>query len=498
MKKLFIVMNVLVMVFLTTALLAQDQNRRRNLWPETLETITVTGTVMIDSIGQHPVYQLDVNADGAVDYRLAFGPWWYRPESGAVRPSAGQSVTIVGQVLTNTEPATIIVFELNGLLWREAVQYGRYGWNGEPFWPQRRDTVTVSGWTLIDTTYYYPHYFLDVNNDSIPEYKLGFGPFWYVPASGAIRPAAGEFIIILGLLHEMNGIDLLSVLSINGLEWRPIARPAPWAGQWHRHSRRDTTRLQCQNDLGHWIDFPPGFMEPPMAGKQWPDSVFIQFCRIYPDSLPGSSRTRNQFVGFYLDLNDPEGRQMMNGDFGGHRGRIQFRKQARFHFVYSDSLLNSLGLESSLKVQYWDDPSNQWLVVENASVTTANNSITFSSDVLSNYYALCAETEVTDVATLGQNIRPEQFQLYQNYPNPFNPATSIQFELPVEANLRLAIYNSLGQQVALLVDGPVAAGKHTIQWSGNDASGQPVASGFYLVRLVTGDQVLTRSMVLIK
>ncbi len=96
------------------------------------------------------------------------------------------------------------------------------------------------------------------------------------------------------------------------------------------------------------------------------------------------------------------------------------------------------------------------------------------------------------------SIRPQQFQLYQNYPNPFNPTTSIQFELPIESNLRLAIYNSLGQQVAVLVDGPVAAGHHTIQWNGNDASGQPVASGFYLVRLETRDQVLTRSMTLIK
>ena len=81
----------------------------------------------------------------------------------------------------------------------------------------------------------------------------------------------------------------------------------------------------------------------------------------------------------------------------------------------------------------------------------------------------------------------------RNYPNPFNPTTEIHFSLPSAANVRLDIYNIVGQKVATLADGAFGAGDHNVTW---DASGY--ASGVYFYRLTTDDFAVTRKMLLLK
>src|SRR5690606_11788149 len=89
---------------------------------------------------------------------------------------------------------------------------------------------------------------------------------------------------------------------------------------------------------------------------------------------------------------------------------------------------------------------------------------------------------------------PSSFSVEQNYPNPFNPETSIRFEAPASGHLTVAIYNLLGQQVASLFDGQVAAGAGQMTWNGLDDAGQQVATGIYLARFTFGQQVQTVSM----
>jgi phosphatidylserine/phosphatidylglycerophosphate/cardiolipin synthase-like enzyme len=97
-----------------------------------------------------------------------------------------------------------------------------------------------------------------------------------------------------------------------------------------------------------------------------------------------------------------------------------------------------------------------------------------------------------------QERLPEQFQLAQNYPNPFNPGTSIQFQLPGAAEVNLAIYNISGRLVRTLVAGAMAAGSHTVRWEGDDSAGQPVSSGVYMVRIKSGNKIMTRKMMMIR
>jgi hypothetical protein len=90
------------------------------------------------------------------------------------------------------------------------------------------------------------------------------------------------------------------------------------------------------------------------------------------------------------------------------------------------------------------------------------------------------------------------FTLDQNYPNPFNPTTKIGFALSKSGQVRLEIFNILGERVKTLADQTLKAGHQTIEWDGKDDSGEEVASGIYLYRLQTKDFTQTKKMVLIK
>jgi len=88
---------------------------------------------------------------------------------------------------------------------------------------------------------------------------------------------------------------------------------------------------------------------------------------------------------------------------------------------------------------------------------------------------------------------PDKFYLKQNYPNPFNPRTIINYELPITNYVELNIYNINGQKVATIVSGKQNVGFHSVEW---DASG--IASGVYYYRLVAGEYVATKKLVLTK
>ena len=99
---------------------------------------------------------------------------------------------------------------------------------------------------------------------------------------------------------------------------------------------------------------------------------------------------------------------------------------------------------------------------------------------------------------------PTKFELYQNYPNPFNPSTFIKYSLPEISNVKLEIYNIMGQKVITLVDGILPAGYHHASWNGKSDKQTEIASGIYICILkaesVEGGKTFTdmRKMVLVK
>jgi hypothetical protein len=92
----------------------------------------------------------------------------------------------------------------------------------------------------------------------------------------------------------------------------------------------------------------------------------------------------------------------------------------------------------------------------------------------------------------------DQFALVSAYPNPFNPQTTISFELFSDSNVDLAIYNMVGQRVATLVNGFKDSGSYDVEWGGSDVSGSDLASGVYMVKLVTDKGIVTNKITLLK
>ena len=102
------------------------------------------------------------------------------------------------------------------------------------------------------------------------------------------------------------------------------------------------------------------------------------------------------------------------------------------------------------------------------------------------------------LAALGGAVAlPEGFALGANYPNPFNPATIIPYQLATTAQVRLEVFNTLGQRMATLVEGEQGAGTYQARWDGTDAVGRAAAAGLYLYRLTVDGVSQTGRMVLV-
>jgi hypothetical protein len=90
-------------------------------------------------------------------------------------------------------------------------------------------------------------------------------------------------------------------------------------------------------------------------------------------------------------------------------------------------------------------------------------------------------------------IMPTKFELFQNYPNPFNPVTNIKFSLPQAERVKISIYNSLGEEVLLLVDKDYEAGFYSIELNASNLS-----SGIYVYRLETTNLIDSKKFLLLK
>ena len=109
------------------------------------------------------------------------------------------------------------------------------------------------------------------------------------------------------------------------------------------------------------------------------------------------------------------------------------------------------------------------------------------------YSIRCIKDEGTTDADDKEYIRPTEFKLMQNFPNPFNPETVINYQLPTSSHVRLMVFDALGKEVSRLVDRELEAGNYSLIFDGRD-----LPSGIYFYTLNTGNQNLTRKMILIK
>ncbi len=99
--------------------------------------------------------------------------------------------------------------------------------------------------------------------------------------------------------------------------------------------------------------------------------------------------------------------------------------------------------------------------------------------------------EYSDVVEV--EIVPNEFELSQNYPNPFNPSTTIRFSLPKQTELKISLYNLLGEFVEAIAEGTYETGYHKVTFNANN-----LPSGMYIYRIESNDFVQTKKMMLLK
>ncbi|HPG39902.1 MAG TPA: T9SS type A sorting domain-containing protein [bacterium] len=93
---------------------------------------------------------------------------------------------------------------------------------------------------------------------------------------------------------------------------------------------------------------------------------------------------------------------------------------------------------------------------------------------------------------------PAKMALFQNYPNPFNPSTTITYDLTKQAQVKIEVYDILGQKLATLVNAKQAAGSYSIVWNGLDGRGAQASAGVYFVKLSADDFEQIQKMILVK
>ncbi|MEW5924833.1 MAG: FG-GAP-like repeat-containing protein, partial [Candidatus Zixiibacteriota bacterium] len=117
---------------------------------------------------------------------------------------------------------------------------------------------------------------------------------------------------------------------------------------------------------------------------------------------------------------------------------------------------------------------------------------TFS--ILWNRFDVVVDVNEPDI----KNALPDEFVLAQNYPNPFNASTVIEFSVPARSQVKVAIYNILGQEIKTLVDENKTAGNYRVIWDGTDVAGQVVATGVYLYQVRINDAAQVKKAILLK
>ena len=131
------------------------------------------------------------------------------------------------------------------------------------------------------------------------------------------------------------------------------------------------------------------------------------------------------------------------------------------------------------------DPNGEWILKVYDSAT--GNTGTFDAWGLTLVFEM-----MTGIDNPFSQL-PTEYRLFQNYPNPFNPITTIKFDLPQDNDVKIVIYNVLGQKVETLVSKDLAAGRYSYQWKP-----QGIASGLYFYSIEAGDYKSVKKMILMK
>jgi hypothetical protein len=278
-------------------------------------------------------------------------------------------------------------------------------------WPHDWEEIALFGWAIVVPSEDNPevsHYFFDEDNDGEPEYRLGFGPWWYEPDSGAQRPENGDEVDIMGGLIGFHpgspDLEVVIVWELNGETWFD---PDGYGHHEHYPEVMDVAGwsvvLEEEDPCNqYWLDEDgDGVTEYRLAFGP-------------PEYDPGNGATRP-----------------VQDDWVEITGGLMEHHPAGATIVVYE--INGL---------FWRSPG------DTTGLTIA--------------YEVVGET-----APLA---RPQTIDMVSAYPNPFNPTTTIQFTIMENSAVEIEVYNMLGEQVATLEDNYMQAGTYTREFDGSGLS----------------------------
>ena len=499
-----------IILFASTLGFSQGWMHSGNFNPDSLKPISVSGKIIADSSMMNGMYYLDINNDNTPDYMLNLGPVWYKPDSiSTLRPKVGDNVTISGGLYDGMFSIPMIVVDsINGSFWRSGLDsfwnnMGTHSMMGGMnnnmmnysfgFNHDSLHSVSLTGKVMIDTTFMYYHYYLDVNSDGVPDYFLNFGPPWYQSSSNASLPANGQTISIKGGMLSTGFMKMVIVYQLNGTKWMDSTQFGNHlGGGWIHSGMMQSQKFNDPFDSTDWMNINPGWHQSGMmGGGMMPDSLYCQILEAFPQDFPGMSG-QSAFAGYEIGIFNPDGtnNMMQSGQMGGG---MSFNSQTNFQLHFNNMQTTGFNVNANnLKVKYWNNQNNSWVTVPNAVVNTSTNTVTFSQSQVSNYVILTADKVTTGITDFKNSI-PDNFNLRQNYPNPFNPSTTIEFSIKENSNVKLSVYNLLGQKVITLINQPMSAGVHSVLFNASNLS-----SGIYFYKLTAGENSKVMKMELLK
>lgn len=214
------------------------------------------------------------------------------------------------------------------------------------------------------------------------------------------------------------------------------------------------------------IDFDTTLLNFPDEPVYGIDYVFSNFTLGYYDSAK-VSKSRSYQLWINIDLTTD-----------GNGTLVQSNPNEWTDLVQLNFVANNIITDEAI---FWNINNEYWKV--------------YGSDNLTNWEIGNFDNIITSTGTeiLNTPNNDYEYNLSQNYPNPFNPSTIIQYSVPEESFVKLEVFNSLGQLIKTLVSEEKQRGTYNYNFEAEDLS-----SGIYLYRLLAGDYIVTKKMLLIK
>lgn len=457
-----------------------------NCDPDSLQEITISGTISIENTGTNTRYYLET--DTAV-YILNFGPWWYQPSTGdAVKPEDGIYVEISGGI-NPTNPGifpVIIVYEIDGEFWRNPYDplwnhfNDQFSSNSETFhqgiacgWPDSNITIeTFTGIVMIDTTLVFFHYFLDTDMDGLPDYRLNFGPPWYEPPGNVSLPEEGDFIAVEGGIVHLSMYPIIIVFTIDGQLWRDSTGfGSEWIGQWMHGNHNTNLTIWSPFDTMNQICYQAGWHHNGLPG-----SMYCQMLELHHQNL-FIHQHHNAFAGFEIACFNQNREKYMNDN--QYPNGMQFNNQIRIQFHYTKTQMERYQIRNKdqIRLHYWDRATGLWVEETSIDVDTINQVVTLFTNTLKSFYLLNAEIEtgIQTPVTTTENW-------FNVHPNPVNDGITIEFT-SASNKITISLLDGGGQVVsARQMTGIPKYGTVYLSTTG-------LSSGLYYLRIASGTRM---------